>query len=187
MILTESRIRQAAADAKKLRLDESYRRNSMKFDSSQTYDLFISHSFKDRDIVLGLSHLFTTAGYKIYIDWIDDSNLDRKNVTSETAKIIKNRIRRSTGLSYVSTSNSITSKWCPWELGVGDGMHGKVCILPIMNIPFNGQEYLGLYPYLEYSQVSGQNRYEFWVYDQKEHNKYRVLKEWLKGYDLLNH
>ena len=57
----------------------------------------------------------------------------------------------------------------------------------IMNIPFNGQEYLGLYPYLEYSQVSGQNRYEFWVYDQKEHNKYRVLKEWLKGYDLLNH
>lgn len=187
MILTETRVKQAAEEARRQRLDESYRSNSMRFDSAGTYDLFISHSFKDKDIVIGLSYLFDKAGYKVYIDWIDDSNLDRKSVTPETAKIIKNRIKRSTGLSYISTTNSVSSKWCPWELGVGDGTHGKVCILPIMSIPFNGQEYLGLYPYLEYAQVAGQSKYEFWVYDQRDHSKYRVLREWLKGYALVGH
>ena len=187
MILTETRIIQAAEEAKRQRLDESYRNNSMRFDSDQIYDLFISHSFKDRDIVIGLSYLFDKAGYRVYIDWIDDSNLDRKNVTQETAKIIRNRIKKSIGLSYVSTTNSVSSKWCPWELGVGDGMHGKVCILPIMSSPFNGQEYLGLYPYLEYEKVYNQSRYDFWVCDQKDQNKYQILRDWLKGYALVNH
>lgn len=187
MILSETRIRLAAEEAKRQRLDEYYRMNSVRFSTATTYDLFISHSFRDRDIVIGLSHLFTSAGYKVYIDWIDDGNLDRKNVTQETASLIKRRINCSLGLSYISTSNSVISKWCPWELGVGDGRHGKVCILPIMNVPFNGQEYLGLYPYLEYSQVLGQSRYEFWVYDQNDHNRYRVLSEWLKGESLISH
>ena len=89
MILTETRVKQAAEEARRQRLDESYRSNSMRFDSAGTYDLFISHSFKDKDIVIGLSYLFDKAGYKVYIDWIDDSNLDRKSVTPETAKIIK--------------------------------------------------------------------------------------------------
>lgn len=48
--------------------------------------------------MLGLKYKFKQAGYKVYIDWIDDSNLDRRAVTVDTAKIIKKRIEDSKGI-----------------------------------------------------------------------------------------
>ncbi len=185
MILTENKIRQAAKEIKdqNIVISESVRH----FDATQSYDLFISHSFSDRELINGLYHLFNKSGYKVYIDWIDDLNLDRGKVTSDTAQIIRNRIKGCTGTAYISTANSTSSKWCPWELGVADGMKGRVCILPVMDSNFKGQEYLGLYPYLEYAQVQGKSRYEFWVYDQYDHSKYIVLNQWLKGYQPCSH
>lgn len=182
MILSEYKLRQASQQAIEQQKYEIYRYSTTHFDTAQTYDLFISHSFKDKDLVIGLYHLFTVAGYKVYIDWIDDSNLDRKSVTPSTAAIIRKRIERSKGASFISTTNSTTSKWCPWELGVADGMHNRVCILPVMNASgFKGQEYLGLYPYIEYEKVYGQTRYDFWVHDQDDPSKYVILKAWLSG------
>lgn len=179
MILNERILRQAALEAQ--RSYESYSYSIPHFDTAENYDLFISHSFKDKNLVTGLYHLFSKAGYKVYIDWIDDSNLDRKSVTPDTAAIIKRRIKSSKGAAYIATANSTTSKWCPWELGVSDGMHDRVCILPVMDCSFKGQEYLGLYPYLEYGQVAGEQRNEFWVYDQQDKSKYTTLRGWLKG------
>ena len=179
MILTESIIRQASREAKEQRILIS--ESTMHFDDAGNYDLFISHSFRDKELISGLYHLFNKAGYKVYIDWIDDKDLDRSKVTSDTAALIKRRIWASTGTTYVSTSNSTSSKWCPWELGVADGMKGKVCILPVMESSFKGQEYLGLYPYLEYAKVQGKEKQEFWVYDQVDRSKYVILRDWLKG------
>lgn len=92
------------------------------------------------------------------------------------------------GLSYVATSNSTNSKWCPWELGHFDGKkNGRCCILPIMESQtFQGQEYLGLYPYMQYAQVSGKEKYEFWVYNQGT-NKYVILRKWLDGSNPYKH
>ena len=184
MILTEGRIREAAREAKSQRLDES--QLITKFSVTEQYDLFISHSYSDRDIIIGLNHLFKIAGYKVYIDWIDDKGLNRNNVTPATAQRIKNRIKASKGMAYISTANSTLSKWCPWELGVSDGMNGKVCILPVMDTSFKGQEYLGLYPYLDYA-ASRQGPYEFWVNDQNDSNRYIQLREWLQGKPLKRH
>lgn len=185
MILTETRIRQAAQEAKSKRLDES--ELIRKFSSADQYDLFISHSFKDRDLIIGLYYLFKTAGYKVYIDWIDDKEVDRNNVTAITAQLLKQRIRASKGMAYISTANSTTSKWCPWELGVSDGLKGKVCILPVMESRFKGQEYLGLYPYLDYERNQDKSRYEFWVNDQNNNGKYTSLRRWLVGSPLTTH
>ena len=77
MILSENRLRQAAMQAWNQGKYEYYRFSTMRFDAAQTYDLFISHSFKDKDLVIGLYHLFSAAGYKVYIDLVDDSNLER--------------------------------------------------------------------------------------------------------------
>ncbi len=186
MILTESIIRQAAREAKEQRIviNESVTH----FETAGRYNLFISHSFSDKELVAGFYHLFNRAGYKVYIDWIeDDKKLNRSRVTSDTAALIKSRINASEGTAYVSTSNSTSSKWCPWELGVADGMKGKVCILPVMNNSFKGQEYLGLYPYLEYAKVQGKKKQEFWVYDQDNRNKYVILREWLRGQKPIYH
>lgn len=175
MILTETRIKEAAMRASRERLTES-----INFDFCQSdYDLFISHSFKDKNMVIGLYQLFNEVGYKVYIDWIDDSSLNRTNVTLETANIIRERIKSCKGMAYISTSNSSDSKWCPWELGLSDGLKGKVCILPVMDSDFKGQEYLSLYPYLDYEKVQNSSRFEFWVNDQRLKNRSVTLKKWL--------
>lgn len=180
MILTEDRIREAAKFAKNTRIDESM----LTFSENKNYDLFISHSFKDKDLVIGLHQLFVETGYNVYIDWIEDANLNRTNVDEKTASIIKNRVKSCKALAYVSTANTPTSKWCPWELGLGDGMLGKVCILPVMKDKFKGQEYLGLYPYLDYESPKGKTEKDFWVNDQKVSNKYTQLRQWLSGKQL---
>lgn len=186
MILTERILRNAAQDARsKLRysvLNESL----MHFDSSTTYDLFISHSYMDKELVIGLSHLFVEAGYKVYIDWIDDKQLDRSKVTTETAAMIKTRIKQSRGMSYIATTNSNQSKWCPWELGVSDAMKGRTCILPVMDHAFQGQEYLGLYPYLVYDKIGIETRNDFWITDQDNPRKTVSLRLWLNGSEPYN-
>lgn len=51
--------------------------------------MFISHSFLDKRLILTLIDLFNNAGYSVYVDWINDKNLDRNNVSSKTANVIK--------------------------------------------------------------------------------------------------
>ncbi len=115
-----------------------------------TYDVFLSHSVRDAKIVLGVKNWLEENGMKVYVDWIDDKQLDRSQVTSKTAETLRTRMRQSSSLLYVATDNSSQSKWMPWELGYFDGYSiGKVAILPILNSEndsFYGQEYLGLYP-----------------------------------------
>ena len=188
MILSERRLRQAASEVRSEIEHSSITKRMFAYDSAIHYDLFISHSFKDKDLVTGLYHLFYKSNYKVYIDWIDDITLDRTNVTPGTASTIKKRILNSSGTSYIATSNSTTSKWCPWELGVADGAIGKVCILPVMEAnSFNGQEYLGLYPYLDYEKIEGKEEYEFWVCDQKNKKIYVSLRKWLSGQQPFLH
>jgi hypothetical protein len=50
----------------------------------------------------------------------------------------------------------------PWELGYYDGFRpGYVAILPLVQTAggsFSGQEYLGLYPYMEHLTIDGRPR-----------------------------
>ena len=166
---------------------------AMRYDSVQNrrvkeYDIFLSHRSLDKRLVLTLVNLFNESGYSVYVDWIEDTQLDRSSVNKNTAQVLRNRMNSSKGLSYVATSNSTISKWCPWELGYFDGKkNGRCCILPIMESQtFRGQEYLGLYPYIQYAQVSGEDKYEFWVYEQGT-DKYVILRRWLEGSNPYKH
>jgi hypothetical protein len=62
-------------------------------------------------------------------------------------------MRNSQSLIFATSSASSQSKWMPWELGYFDGFKpGYVAILPLVPSTysdFKGQEYLGLYPYVE--------------------------------------
>lgn len=122
---------------------------------NEKYDIFLSHSSKDKEAVGGLASLLTDV-YKlsVYVDWINDPGLDRSNVTKDTAEILKLRMSNSACLFYVTSENAPKSKWMPWELGIMDALTGKVAICPLSNKDsaenaFNGQEYLGLYPYVD--------------------------------------
>lgn len=159
-------------------------RNNTIHSERELFDLFLSHSYLDKKLILTLIVLFNNAGYSVYVDWIYDKNLNRNNVSPKTASVIKKRVSTCKGLSYIATRNIGNSKWCPWELGLADGMlNGKSCILPVMEESgtFRGREYLGLYPYIEYGKTRRRKVYDFWVKNQKSANRYTSLRDWLDG------
>lgn len=117
------------------------------------FDVFLSHSIRDKELVLGIAEFLKQMGKEVYVDWIEDRQLLRSSVTPETAETLRQKMNQSSRLLYLATDNASSSKWMPWELGYFDGLKsGKVAILPLVDYsfsPFKGQEYLGLYPALD--------------------------------------
>ena len=116
-----------------------------------SFDVFLSHSVKDADVILGVVAAFEKDGFKVYVDWIVDSHMEHSHVTPETAERLRRRMRQCASLVYAHSNESGSSKWMPWELGYFDGFRSAVAILPIVRTQegFAGQEYLGLYPYID--------------------------------------
>jgi hypothetical protein len=148
------------------------------FNDYKNYDIFLSHSYRDAEIILGIQKFLEDMDYSVYVDWIEDKNLDRNKVDRETAQILKKRMISSKCLFYVTTENSSNSKWMPWELGYFDGIKNKVAILPVKDNPIGdyyfGQEYLGLYNY-----VSKSNN-ELYIVEPGIFQEKQRFIEWIK-------
>ena len=155
----------------------------------ETFDIFLSHPYLDKDEVLTLKDEIELMGFSLYIDWVVDKELNRKNVTKKNADILRERMTKSKSLIYIVTENSGDSKWMPWELGFFDGYDGngsssgKVAILPIKNKPdssdsYKGTEYLGLYPYIVKAKMKD-NGMTLWVH--RDVDNYVPFASWLKG------
>lgn len=113
-----------------------------------TTKVFLSHSHKDRDLVVGTINLLAGQGVLVYVDWMDDG---MPEVTCpETAARIKVAIGANDRFVLLATDQSLASRWVPWELGCADGVKTsrRMAILPITRPPhaFVGNEYLGIYP-----------------------------------------
>jgi hypothetical protein len=119
------------------------------FEADTTYDIFLSHSSRDRALVIGVKDRLERARFSVYVDWIDDAQLDRAAVTPENAERLRARMRRCSSLLYLATHHASRSKWMPWEVGFFDGLdQGEIGILPVLDDPdeeFEGMEFLGLY------------------------------------------
>lgn len=190
MIITDSFLKKESQIREITNFSKSLIFKSNQLIKNESYDIFISHSFLDKSLILTLVQLFNECGYSVYVDWIDDKTLDRSNVTKETAEIVRSRVSQSKSLAYIETKNITNSKWCPWELGIADGMlNGRAAILPILSDDnkFKGQEYLGIYPYIDYEKTKENKKNEFWVNDPNKPGAYVVLREWLKGNDPIDH
>lgn len=158
------------------------------FSSAETYDIFLSHNIADANIVLGLQKTLEDLNYKVYVDWVVDPHLDRNKVSKETAAHLRERLKSSNSLFFVTSSNSVNSKWMPWECGYFDGFKGKVAIVPVTkeNLPTNeykGQEYLGLYPYALKEKVSVSGSDFLWVHQSL--GVYLDFDTWVKTPDNL--
>ena len=169
--------------AKNKLLSESKRIFSAKDQIYSDFDIFLSHSFLDRDEVEGLYLELTRMGFSVYVDWIIDPNLDRTNVTKTSATIIRNRLKSSKTLLIAISVNATISKWMPWELGYIDGHTNKCAIIPVSKaiIPetsYKGIEYLSLYPFVKKAPSDKQEEI-LWVIE--EIDKYIAFSEWLNG------
>jgi hypothetical protein len=113
--------------------------------------IFLSHSHKDRDYALGLKSIIESQGGNLYIDWLDE---EMPAVTSkETAERLRVKIVQCYLFMFLATPNSMTSRWCPWEIGYADGKKGpdNIVIVPTKDNAgtFYGSEYLHLYRRIE--------------------------------------
>jgi hypothetical protein len=156
----------------------------------QSFDVFLSHSYSDKELILGMKLGLEKFGYSVYIDWIEDDSMDRTNVTKENVLWIKERMRDSKCLLYATSSNSFLSKWMPWELGFMDGFNDKVAILPISKTEatsYKGAEYLGIYPYVDIEKEKDTGRMLLWITDQTNRNIYTQFNDWIKGGHLFFH
>jgi hypothetical protein len=182
VLITESRLRERASI-----LQKSVKKSAGRILTEQasqgdeTYDIFLSHSKADEEVVLGAKDLLEDDGFSVYVDWLEDPHLDRTKVTGVTAEMLRSRMAQCKMLVYAHSTNSGTSTWMPWELGFFDGRSGKIAILPITaddQLEFKGNEYLGLYPYLDYVAAQGETARTFWV--NRSYYIYANLSLWLR-------
>lgn len=153
--------------------------NSKSASTYGTYDIFLSHSYQDARVVKALRDKLVEAGFSVYVDWIEDAQLNRGKVTKDTAKVLRARMDQSKCLLFMTSDTSKKSVWMPWELGYMDAKtKERVAIAPIVsdhekNNEFRGQEYLGIYPYLD---LTGDT-----FYIQTSSKTYVSITRWIQG------
>lgn len=107
---------------------------------------FLCHSHVDRELALGVVELLRSSGWNVYVDWADASMPAKPD--AETAARIKERIVRLHWFLFLAAANSMTSRWCPWEIGYADGRKpiDRILVIPtVEGFIAHGSEYLGLY------------------------------------------
>jgi hypothetical protein len=136
--------------------------------------VFLSHKHDEKTKIEKAIALLRENGIDVYVDWLDEEM--PPNTNSFTAKRLKRRIDESDRFMLLATEGAISSKWCNWELGIGDGNKPKekIAIFPISDPSrkFSGSEYLRIYPYVE------EERGVFYVYDPDENSR-ETLRRWL--------
>ncbi|MES2905566.1 MAG: toll-Interleukin receptor [Pseudomonadota bacterium] len=148
---TEIRLRaRQRAKLEGLSVEDSLASTSRQYASS--YDIFLSQTIHDAEIVLGVYDLLAKMGYSVFCDWIAQPEQHRGEVTPANAAFIRYIMGLSESFLFLDTEKADQSKWMCWELGWFDGQNGRVAILPVLSDGQNyyrGREFLGLYPYIE--------------------------------------
>lgn len=118
--------------------------------------IFLSHKHDEFSIMQDVIAFLKNEGVDVYVDWMDSSMPAYTN--AETAHKLKEKIKASDKFILVATQDAINSKWCNWELGLGDAAKyiKNIALLPInkTNQSFRGYEYLSIYPYIDFEDGS---------------------------------
>lgn len=155
---------------------------SNSFEFFNVYDIFLSHSYDDARIVRQIYDMLKSRGYSVYVDWLEDYQLDREHVNSSTAYVIKNRMDYCRSLLYLTSKSARKSVWMPWELGYMDARTRRVAVAPILEedeTDFIGREYLGLYPYLDFTNDN------FYIHSNP--NTWINFDRWMAGEEPQKH
>jgi len=91
--------------------------------NKKSYDIFISHSFKDNKLVIKIIKYLNKFNLNIYCDWLSDNDfLKRKHASNYTKMILKKRIEQSNKVLFIKTKNTndkennFYSEWVEMEI-----------------------------------------------------------------------
>lgn len=153
------------------------------------FDIFLSYSYHDKEFAIKLVQLLEQHGFSVYID-LNDTSLDRNTVNGITAKKLAAKMDKCRSLIYLYSKASSVSKWCPWELGYVSGKKNFRCAkIPLVqnkgDLTYDKQEYLEIYPTIDFVKSSGSNGFLFWINETDV--KYIELKKWINGGNPVLH
>jgi hypothetical protein len=192
-ILTESEFRNIASQSTGLSGLKGYVNETRTFSKSTSdTSIFLSHSHKDKDKVEQAKLFFENLGISIYVDWMDTTMPEKTN--GETANRIKSKIIQNEKFILLATNRAVSSKWCNWEVGIGDTFKLSKDQIAILGLADNyghweGNEYLQIYPSIEYKDGTTKNNagsyipkgYYVLYPSINGSRKFKTLKEWLKA------
>jgi hypothetical protein len=188
--ITESKLKEFGRET---RTFSSLNESLMKFKNepkSFKTTIFLSHKHDEAEVLNGAISFLKEEGVDVYVDWLDEGM--PKYTSGITAKRIKEKIKENDKFIFLATEGAINSKWCNWELGLGDAAKyiKNIALLPTEkdNLSFSGSEYLQIYPYIEYQ--NGLNQYSnntyipegYYVRYPLVNESYSIVKlsDWLK-------
>lgn len=123
-----------------------------RIDETNKTHVFLSHKHDELEFLDGTIALLRSLNINIYVDWLDQEM--PKTTSGETANKIKVKIKQCDKFILLATEAAISSKWCNWELGLGDAAKyiKNIALFPVrkVNQNYTGNEYLQIYPSIEY-------------------------------------
>jgi hypothetical protein len=147
-------------------------------DSARTgVTVFLSHKHDEVEVLEEVISLLKNCGVSVYVDWMDEGM--PKTTSGLTAIKLKQKITDCRKFIFLGTEGAIASKWCNWELGLGDAkkypLH--IAVIPIADSAgqYSGSEYLQIYPVIKtlYNSIKGDYVVEW-------NGMSEPLSDWLK-------
>lgn len=139
--------------------------------------VFLSHKHDEVEVLEDVISLLKRCGVDVYVDWMDEG---MPIITCYlTAARLKEKISSCKKFIFLGTEGAIASKWCNWELGIGDGKKYPydIAVMPIADNDgiYSGSEYLQLYPVIKSNYMTIPDDYYV------EWRTQRIsLKDWLR-------
>jgi hypothetical protein len=186
--ISQLRSYQKSTKSYTLTLNESLRNFRNESKSLKT-KIFLSHKHDELENLEGAISFLNSQSIQIYVDWLDEGM--PKKTCGNTAVRIKEKIKENDKFILLATEGAINSKWCNWELGLGDAAKyiNNIAILPVKNdySDFSGSEYLEIYPYIyeieSYQYFNGdfRNKGVYVVFPSVNgNNRVMTLKDWMQ-------
>lgn len=150
--------------------------------------VFLSHAHEDLKYAYSVARFLKNAyNVNVYIDAFDP--LMPSTTNADTADKLIKKIKSADRFIFVGTENSFKSKWCNWELGLGDSksLRGHLAFLVMSDQNakmgnFSENEYVGLYPFIwdkSMCDIESNEDVLYVGYHGLNKNTFVPLKDWL--------
>lgn len=114
--------------------------NSNSVESKKKYDIFISHSYLDKDLVKSTKNALNLKNLSCYYDWTSDQDFLKRTLISDyTKEVLKKRIEQSEIFLLLLTHNviaedKIISEWVEMEIEYAKSLGKKILCINLANV-----------------------------------------------------
>lgn len=159
------------------RFSATLKENRITDSTASSVTVFLSHKHDEIEVLKNVISLLRRCGVDVYVDWMDEGM--PKTTCGLTAIKLKEKINKCKKFIFLGTEGAIASKWCNWELGLGDAKKypTNIAVMPIADQDgmYTGSEYLQIYPVIKSEYLTIPDNYFVEWGGTKT-----LLKDWLK-------